>query len=189
MDTLISIFLGIGLAASAGLRLFLPMLIANVASTLGWISFTENFAWMGSWISFIVFLTATLVEISAYYIPWLDNALDSIAIPLSAIAGTLLSVSFITDLNPVISWTLGIIAGGGTAALVKSASGTFRIGSSTTTAGAGNWIISSLENLASFIMSVVSVLLPLIAGIIVILVLTFTLKKFLYKRQTDKQSN
>jgi hypothetical protein len=184
MEIVISVFLGLGLAASAGLRVFLPLLFANIASLFGWINFSDGFAWLGSWPAFAVFLTASIAEIAAYYFPFIDNALDTIAVPLSFISGTILSVSFVTDMNPMLQWTLGIIAGGGTASLIKTASGAVRLGSSSTTAGLGNWIVSSAENIGSFILSLLSFLIPLIAGAISLLIIAYAVQRiFLLKKQ------
>ena len=93
MEYAIGICLGLGLAASSGFRVFVPLLVANIASLSGIVNLSSGFEWMGTWPAFAVFLTATVAEVGAYYIPWLDNALDTIAIPLAWIAGTLLSVA------------------------------------------------------------------------------------------------
>ena len=113
-DTLLSIFLGIGLAASVGFRVFLPLFALSLVSHFGVWELNESWQWVGSLAAVITLGVATIVEIVAYYIPYLDNLLDSIAIPLAAIAGTAVMVSTVADLNPVITWSLAIIAGGGT---------------------------------------------------------------------------
>lgn len=173
MEIAIGICLGLGLAASSGFRVFVPLLVSNVASLLGLVELTGGFEWMGSWTAFAVFLSATITEITAYYIPWLDNALDTIAIPLAAIAGTLLSVSFMTDLPAGIQWTLGIIAGGGGAALIKTGASMARLKSTAFTAGFANWIIATIEHITSLVMSVLTVLIPLIMGVVTLGVLGY----------------
>jgi len=173
MDIAIGICLGIGLAASAGFRVFVPLLVANLSSMLGLVHLSHGFEWMGTWVSFAVFLSATVIEVGAYYIPWLDNALDTIAIPLAAISGTLLSVTFITDVPPVVQWTLGIIAGGGSAALIKTGASMARLKSSLFTAGWANWIIATFEHFASIVMSVLTVLAPIIMGVFALFILGF----------------
>jgi hypothetical protein len=74
LDYAVGILLGLGLAASCGFRVFVPLLISNVASLTGYINFGTGYEWMGTWPAFIIFVTATVIEISAYYVPWLDNA-------------------------------------------------------------------------------------------------------------------
>lgn len=166
MEIAIGIFLGLGLAASCGFRVFVPLLITSIGSLTDYVHLSHGFEWMGSWPAFAIFLTATIAEIGAYYIPWLDNALDTISVPLAAAAGTLLSVSFMTELPPMVQWTLGIIVGGGTAAIVKTAAGATRLGSSASTGGFANFLVATFEHIASFVLSILSFLLPIIMGII-----------------------
>lgn len=188
MDIAIGILLGLGLAASCGFRVFVPLLVTNIASHIGYVNLTGGWDWMGSWPAFAVFLTATAVEIGAYYIPWLDNALDSIAIPLSAVAGTLLSVSFFTGLPPMVQWTLGIIVGGGSAAVIKTGTGVARLKSSVFTAGWANWIIATFEHIASFVMSIMTILIPVVMGIVAIIILGFFSIRMLTKRKPKPES-
>jgi hypothetical protein len=175
LDYAIGILLGISLAASCGFRVFVPLLVTNIFSLAGWVHLSGGFEWMGTWISFAIFLSATIVEISAYYIPWLDNALDTIAVPLAAIAGTLLTVSFIADFPPAVRWVVGIIAGGGTAAIVKTAAGAARLGSSAVSGGITNWIVATAEHIASLLLSILSFLIPVFTGILAIIVISFSL--------------
>jgi len=182
MDIAIGICLGLGLAASCGFRVFVPLLVANVSSLLGWVHLSHGFEWMGSWPAFAIFLTATVFEIGAYYIPWLDNALDTIAIPLATIAGTLLSVTFFTDLPPMVQWTLGIIVGGGSAAVIKTGASMARLKSSVFTAGWANWIIATFEHIASFVMSVLSVVIPLVMGFVALVVSLYCFYRVIIKK-------
>jgi hypothetical protein len=85
--------LGIGLAASCGFRVFVPMLVASVAGYLGVLPVQEGFQWLASWPAIACFATATAAEIAAYYIPFVDNLLDSLTTPLAVGAGTLLLTS------------------------------------------------------------------------------------------------
>jgi hypothetical protein len=166
LDYAVGILLGLGLAASCGFRVFVPLLVSNVASLSGFISFGSGYEWMGSWPAFAVFFSAAVLEVGAYYIPWLDNVLDTIAVPLAAVSGTLLTVSFIADMNPMVQWTLGIIVGGGSAALIKTGASAARLKSSAFTAGFANWIIATIENFTSFVFSVLTILIPIVMGII-----------------------
>ena len=173
MDIAIGICLGLGLAASCGFRVFVPLLISNIASMAGIVHIGGGFEWMGSWSAFAIFLTATVAEIGAYYIPVLDNALDTISVPLAAVAGTLLSVTFITDVPPMVQWTLGIIVGGGSAAVIKSGASMARLKSTAFTAGWANWLLATFEHVTSFVMSVLTVLLPVVMGVIALGVLGY----------------
>lgn len=173
MDYAVGILLGIGLAASCGFRVFVPLLISNIASQLGYIEFGTGYEWMASWPAFAVFISAVVFETGAYYFPWLDNVLDTIAIPLASIAGTLLSVSFISGMDPMVQWTLGIILGGGSAALIKTAASAARLKSSAFTAGFANWIIATAENVLSILTSVLTIIIPVIMGIFAVIVVFY----------------
>ncbi|RPI15894.1 MAG: DUF4126 domain-containing protein [Ignavibacteriae bacterium] len=173
MEYVIGIFLGIGLAASSGFRVFVPLLIVNIASLAGMVNLTSGFEWMGSWSAFAVFLTATTAEIGAYYIPVIDNALDTIAIPLAAISGTLLSIAFMTDFPPMVRWTLGIIVGGGGAAIIKTGSSIVRLKSTAFTAGYANWIVATFEHIVSAVLSVLTILIPIVTGFASVLLIGY----------------
>ena len=179
-ETIISIFLGIGLAASVGFRVFVPLFALSLASYFNFWELNESWQWIGSLTAVITLGVATLVEISAYYIPYLDNLLDTIAIPLATVAGTAVMVSTVADLSPIMTWSLAIIAGGGTAAAIKSSAGATRLASTTTTAGFGNPVVSTVETGTSLVMSIFSIFLPIIAFVLVILILFIIFK--LYKK-------
>lgn len=179
-ETIISICLGIGLAASVGFRVFLPLFALSLASYFNVWELNESWHWIGSLSALITFGVATLIEITAYYIPFIDNILDTIAIPLATIAGTVVMVSTIADLSPVLTWALAIIAGGGTAGAIKSAFGTARLTSSVSTAGIANPVVSTIETGTSILMSIVSIFLPIVAILLVILVFYVIFK--IYKK-------
>lgn len=181
MDTFISICLGIGLAASVGFRVFLPLFALSLSSYFNVWELNDSWLWLGSLTALITFGVATLIEIAAYYIPFIDNILDSISIPLAALAGTAVMMSTMVDLSPIISWSLAIIAGGGTAAAISGSSSVTRLTSTTTTGGVGNPIISTIETVTAFFMSVISIFLPLLAiafVIIILFVIYIIYKKF-----------
>lgn len=179
-ETIISICLGIGLSASVGFRVFLPLFALSLASYFNLWELNESWQWIGSLTAVITLGVATLVEITAYYIPFIDNLLDTIAIPLATLAGTAIMVSTVVDLNPMITWALAIIAGGGTAAAIKSASGATRLKSSVITAGFGNPVVSTIETGTSIVLSIISIFLPIIALVLVIFVFYIIFK--LYKK-------
>ncbi len=180
MELFISICIGIGLAASSGFRIFLPMLAANVASLSGFHDFGSGFEWLNTWTAFGILLTATLAEITAYYIPWLDNLLDHIALPIAIASGTLLSTSFISaDMAPALRWGLGLLAGGSTAGLIHSGMGLLRLGSTATTGGLGNSFVTTAENGAAITFSILPFVIPILLAVIVILLVIFIIGKLL----------
>ncbi|MCV6629991.1 MAG: DUF4126 domain-containing protein [Flavobacteriaceae bacterium] len=183
--TIISIFLGIGLAAAVGFRVFLPLFVLSLASYFGGWDLNDSFSWLGSLTAVITFGIAMLVEIAAYFIPWIDNALDSISVPLAGIAGTIVVVATVADLDPVVSWSLAIIAGGGTAAAISGASAATRLTSTATTAGVGNPAIAAVETGTATVMATASVLAPTLAMVLVIIVLWIVFKIY-YKLRPKK---
>lgn len=170
-DTIISIFLGIGLAASVGFRVFLPLFALSLAAYLGIWELNESWEWIGSMAVVITLGVATFVEIFAYFIPWLDNALDGISVPLAAIAGTAVMVSTVANLDPVVTWSLAIIAGGGTATAIKGANAAGRLTSTATTGGIANPLVTTVETGTAVAVSTASILAPSIAIVLVILIL------------------
>jgi len=97
METILSLLIGIGLSAACGFRVFVPLLVVSVASHTGHLHLSSGFEWMGSDAALIAFAVATVLEVAAYYIPWLDNLLDTVASPAAVIAGTLVTASLIAD--------------------------------------------------------------------------------------------
>ncbi|MDX1470927.1 MAG: DUF4126 domain-containing protein, partial [Flavobacteriaceae bacterium] len=172
-ETLIAAILGIGLAASSGFRFFIPLLVLSASAYFGMWELNESWQWLGTPAALIVFGVAVIVEIFGYYIPFIDNLLDTIAIPLATLAGTVIMVSTLAELDPVVTWALAIIAGGGTAAAIKTGFGAARATSSVSTAGIGNPVISTAETGISFAMSILSIFLPVIALIVIIIILIF----------------
>lgn len=179
-ETIISIFLGVGLAASVGFRVFLPLFALSLASYFGVWELNENWQWIGSIAALITLGVATLAEIFAYFIPWVDNLLDSISIPLAAIAGTAVMVSTVANLDPVVTWSLAIIAGGGTATAIKGAGASTRLASTATTGGVANPLVSTVETGTAVVVTTASIFAPILAAFLVIAILIFVF--MIYRR-------
>lgn len=159
----IALSLGLGLAAAAGFRVFVPPLVLSVAAKLGFVELAPGLEWIGSWIALASFAVATLVEISAYYVPWLDNLLDALGAPVAVGAGIVLAAAPLGDVDPVVRWTLAVLAGGAAAGGVHLALALLRKGSSLATGGLANWLVSTGEAVMSFALAVLAVALPLAA--------------------------
>jgi hypothetical protein len=177
IQILIGLAVGIGLSAATGLRVFVPLLGVSIAAITGHLPLAHGFQWLGSWPALAAFAAATAVEIAAYYIPWLDHALDIIAAPAAVIAGTLLTVSLLGDASPFLRWTLGIIAGGGVAGIIQAGSMLARGASTAATGGLGNHAVATLEWVGSVVLTVVSLLLPLICVIAGIVLLVWAVRR------------
>lgn len=180
-ESLLAIALGVSLAAAAGLRIFLPLLVVAVAARAGVIELAPAFDWVATLPAIVALASAALIEIAAYYLPGVDNLLDVLAGPLALVAGTLLVVAPLWDLPPLVKWSVAIIAGGGAAAMTQSFSSLLRVKSTLATGGAGNALVSTGELGGALLLSALALLLPL-AGALVVLVLLVWVLRALWRR-------
>ncbi|MBN1633029.1 MAG: DUF4126 domain-containing protein [Ignavibacteria bacterium] len=178
MEAIISVLIGIGLSAASGFRVFIPLLGLSIASMTGTLELGSDFMWVGSLPALIAFSAATLFEIGAYYIPWVDNALDTIASPLAVISGILVSASVLTDMSPFLKWTLAIIAGGGIAGLVQHGTVAVRATSSVTTGGFGNFILATFEFFGASLTTLLAIIVPVICIICLIILAIIFIRKY-----------
>ncbi|MDM1062608.1 DUF4126 domain-containing protein [Empedobacter falsenii] len=185
MSTIFSLFLGIGLAAAAGFRIFLPLFVLSLAVKFGgsFINLDESWMWVGSTPALITLGVAMLVEIGAYYIPIIDNLLDTIAVPLAGIAGTIAVGITMPEMNEVATWALAIIAGGGTAAAISGTTAAARAVSTTTTAGAGNFLVNTGETFSSIVLSITAIVLAPLAFIFVLIILYVCYRAYISVRK------
>jgi len=165
------VLLGIGLAAACGFRVFVPFLAISIAGLAGHLELAPDFAWLASWPALVVFGVATILEIVAYYVPWLDHVLDVGATPAAVIAGIVVTASVVTGMSPVLRWSLAAIAGGGVAAAVQLATVALRRATTYATAGLAHPLAATAETGGSVGMSALSVLVPLVAGVLALLLL------------------
>lgn len=176
-ETFLSVCLGLGLSAACGFRIFVPLLVVNLAARAGWLELAGELSWLGETPAMVSFGVATLLEVGAYYIPWLDNLLDSIATPAAVVAGAVVTASVVTGLDPALKWMLAVIAGGGIAGAVQAATVGGRQLSSLATAGLGNPLLATLELGGSLLLSLLSILAPLLAGLAVLLIVVVMVRR------------
>lgn len=177
-EFILSLIIGIGLSASVGFRIFVPFLVLSIFSLLGFVNLSSGFDWIGTYPALIAFGFASLLEIIAYFFPWFDNLLDTVAGPVSIIAGALIMGSVLADFSPLFKWSLAIIAGGGLAGTIQHSTGLLRLTSSTTTGGIANPVLSTTEAGASFSLSTLAILLPVVAFLLVLLLVIWVVRKF-----------
>lgn len=172
MELIWSICVGLGLSAACGFRIFLPMLAMGLACNAGHLDLAQDWMWVASPPAMIAFGVATALEIGAYYFPWVDNLLDTVATPTAVVAGVLATSSVIGDSSPLVTWSVAVIGGGGSAAVVQVGTGLVRQASSLTTGGLGNPVLSTFEWIGAGIMSVLAMLLPFVAvGLVALMIL------------------
>jgi hypothetical protein len=167
-EILLSVALGVGLAAAVGFRVFLPLLVVSIASYNGYLPLGENFAWLGTLPAVLMLGVAAVSEILAYYIPGVDNLLDTIATPLAMVAGTVVAAAVMTDMPPLIKWTTAVIAGGGAASLTQGTTALLRAKSTTMTGGIGNAVVATGELGGALGVSLLALFAPIIALVLVI---------------------
>lgn len=177
ITSLLSIALGLGLAAATGFRIFVPLLIAGIAARADFIPLNDSFAWLASTPALITLGAAAVFETLAYYIPGVDHVLDLIAGPAAVVAGVIASASVMTDISPAAMWPLAIIAGGGAAGLTKGGSALIRAQSGVATAGLGNPVVSTAETAGATVLSILAILLPVVCLIVVVAVLYWSVRR------------
>jgi hypothetical protein len=177
MENILSVCLGIGLSAACGFRVFIPLLVMSIASLSGHLALSHGFQWIGTYPALVVFATASVLEIAAYYIPLVDNLMDSIAGPAAIAAGILVAASSFVHMEPLLKWTLAIIAGGGTAAIFHGSTALLRGASTALTGGTGNHAVATAELGIASGLSILAIALPLLSMIVILALLFFIIRK------------
>ncbi|MBW4461118.1 MAG: DUF4126 domain-containing protein [Nodosilinea sp. WJT8-NPBG4] len=182
LQLLESIGLGLGLGVAAGFRVVVPFWMLSAAALFGHLELTSGIIWLGSSTAFVSLSIALVVEILAYSVPWLDNVIDTVALPVAAVAGTLLMAIAANQLDPFAQWSVAIVAGGGAAATVKGLNGLTRLVSTATTGGATNLIIAGVELVGAIVISLLALVAPIVMFVLVlaffILLVRFAIKAF-----------
>ena len=168
MEIIIALCLGITLSAACGFRVFLPPLVMSLGATYGHIPLSSGFEWLGTTEAAIALAIATTLEVGAYYVPFLDNLLDTVQVPVAVGIGTVITAATMGHTDPVLQWTLAAIAGGGTAGLMGSLAGFTRLFSTGVTGGLGNFIVATIELIGSISLSILGITFPLWSAAIVL---------------------
>lgn len=179
IELAMSVVLGVGLAAATGFRVFLPLLIVSAAAYTGHLPLGENFAWLATPAALTMLAVAAIVEVAAYYIPGVDNLLDTLATPGAVIAGTVVSAAVMADVPPMLKWTAAIIAGGGAAGLTQGITTMLRANSTIFTGGLGNPVIATGELGGALLVPLISLAAPVaaLAGLAVFVWLAVRLRR------------
>ena len=184
-DIILALCMGLGLAAASGFRVFLPPFLLSIAVRADAVDVdltNSSLEYFDSNVAVILLGVATIAELAAYYVPWVDNLLDSIASPAAVVAGTgMTAVVLEGNTDPVIQWCLAIIAGGGVSAAVQGATVVTRGVSTAITGGVGNPVVSTGENIASLILTILAIVLAPLAAILVVILFAMIVKKTLNK--------
>ncbi len=187
MEILLQVLIGIGLAATCGFRVFVPLFVMSIAGVSGYMEFSAGFEWIAGYPALIIFGVATVLEIVAYFVPYVDNILDMASMPVGIVAGIIVVASVVTDVDPLLRWTLAVIAGGGIAAGTGIISNAVHALSTATTGGTANPAVSTVESATSVVMTVLSIVLPIV-GIVFIALVVFFVIRFIRRRKKKKSS-
>lgn len=185
--------MGISLAAASGFRVFLPPFLLSLAARFNVVWFLDidligtQFEFFTSTLSIVVLGIATVAEFAAFYAPWIDNALDTIATPASIMAGVAMTAIVLEGNDPIIQWAIAIVAGGGVAATIQSATVATRGLSSTFTFGLGNSAVATGENVASVALTLIAILIPFLSALFVLLIVTLLLRMKRKKKEPVAQ--
>ncbi len=113
METILGLCIGVGLSAACGFRVFVPLLVMSIATLMGWYEPAKGFEWLAIPAVCAALGFATICEIAAYYVPWVDNLLDTIATPAAVVAGTLSTMAVSSgEMSQFATWAAALIVGG-----------------------------------------------------------------------------
>ncbi|MSR60164.1 MAG: DUF4126 domain-containing protein [Planctomycetaceae bacterium] len=179
---ILSCLIGVSLAAACGFRIFVPLLVMGIAVKSGQLQLADGWDWIGSWPALSAFAIASVTEFAGFLIPGFDNILDTIATPAAIVAGTIATAACVSEMDPLLQWSTAIIAGGGAAAVVQGATVVARGASTVTTAGLGNSLVAVSELVMSFVLSVLAVVAPILAGLMLCVVGFFVIRRLRRRR-------
>ncbi len=176
-NSLIEFLLAVSLSAASGFRVFVPLLALSIAAVFGHFDLPSSFDWIENPQALTLFAIATLLEIIGYSIPWFDHVLDIFATPAAILSGTIVAASVTPELDPLVKWTLALVAGGGTAGITKGLLNLLRGTSTAATGGLANPLFALLELAIAILLSVLAITVPLVAGGLVVGLLGVALYK------------
>ena len=188
MDALSAAAFGVVLAATAGLRAFLPVFSASLMAWMTDLPLPDNLAWLERPQTVAIFGMATLLEILGDKIPIVDHALDSVQVLTKPVLAALAATPFIYQLAPEHSVAIGILVGAPLALGVHSAKATARLGSTATTAGVGNPFLSIVEDVAAVAAIVIGFLAPLLALVLMAVAIFFVARLALRVRRRRREA-
>jgi hypothetical protein len=182
-DVAFALALGTALAACAGLRAWLPLLMAGGAARMGWLELGQSFEFLAGNRALALFAVASLVEIAADKVPALDHLLDGLSTVLRPAAGSLLAASVLWPVNdPLTAMVLGVAVGAPAALVPHAAKTVARAASTTFTAGFANPLLSLFEDGLVVFLFVVAVVLPFLVVAALVGTIVFVMTRWRRRR-------
>jgi hypothetical protein len=173
----LSVAAGLGLAAAAGFRAFVPLLAAGIAIHFGWVEAARGFDWLGEPIVLVALGIATVTEVAAYYVPGIDHALDLIGAPVAVAAGIVAAAGVIVGLPEWLRWLTAIAGGGAVATAGHALNAIGRAKTGAASAGLGNPAYSTAELGGSVLLSGLAILLPIVALLAIVAFVVWALRR------------
>lgn len=171
MDILSSIISGFGISAPAGLNAWLPLLIVGLAGRFNFLKLNAPFDTLSNTWALLALAFLLLIEIFADKIPAVDTVNDIIYTFIRPLAGGVLFAAHsgaVGGLDPTTSFVLGLLAAGS----VHAVKATARPLITATTGGIGNPIVSFLEDILSGVTTVLALVVPVLAAVIMLIFLS-----------------
>jgi hypothetical protein len=176
----------LGLASSAGLNAYIPLLLVALAARFPLesplLQLSEPYNLMGSWWAIGILVVLLLIEMTVDKIPAVDTINDIIQTFVRPAAGAILfaaNASVVTDIHPVLALVAGLILAGS----VHTAKGAVRPFVTATTGGTGNWFVSLVEDIVAFFVSLLAILLPILAGLIAVALAVWLFRVYRRRQQ------
>ncbi len=181
-ETILALIVGLGLSAACGFRVFVPPLIISIAALSGHLELSPGFAWVATYPALIALATASVLEILCYYMPVVDNFMDSVATPAAVVAGAATAASMVTGTSPMLTWAIAVIAGGAAAGTVQATTVALRGASTLVTGGLANPMLSSVELGGAVATSLLAMIAPIVTLILILLLIIAARKFYLGQR-------
>lgn len=177
MEMVLHAAIGIGLSAAAGFRILVPFLFAGIAAKEGFLTLSPGMAWMANDTAILAMLVATALEVLVYFIPVIDNLIDTVEVPAAAIAGVILTASVTGEMDPFLRWSLALIAGSTISGSTAAFTGLSRLASTATAGPFGNIAVSMVELASSTVLTLLAILVPMVVVIVVAVLLYLILRR------------
>ena len=162
--------LGLGLASATGLRTFLPLLMLALAAKfeLFDVRLIDQMEWLVSWPAITALATAAVAEFAGDKVPAVDHALNAVGYVTRPVAGAVAAGSVFWAMDPTAAAIAGIIVGAPAALAFNAVQTGARVGSTATTGGLGNPLVSLIEDLLAVLTVVVAFLAPVLVPVLLL---------------------
>ncbi|VAW29792.1 hypothetical protein MNBD_CHLOROFLEXI01-4354 [hydrothermal vent metagenome] len=182
---MLNLFSAFGLAGSAGLNAYIPLLLVALAARFPFndplLNLSEPYNILGSWWAIGIIGVLLLIEMTVDKIPAIDTINDAIQTFVRPAAGAILfaaNANIVTDINPILALGAGLLIAGG----VHTVKGVTRPIVTATTVGTGNWVVSLLEDVVAFFTSILAIFMPILGVLFLVLILFFGLRFYLRRK-------